>query len=112
VDISLAIDSALLLLRNRLEEPDQILRPHAPEPWQARCDPNRFEQVLVNLLANALDELQDRPDGCIEISGHRTTNNWYCKSAIMAPACRTPYAHSCSSPLSPPSPPASAWDWG
>jgi two-component system C4-dicarboxylate transport sensor histidine kinase DctB len=39
-------------------------------------------------------------------------NNWYCKSAIMAPACRTPYAHSCSSPLSPPNPPASAWDWG
>ena len=76
VDISLAIDSAVLLLRNRLEGSQvRIVRPNAPEPWQARCDPNRFEQVLVNLLANALDELQEQPQPIIEISGHRTTEH-------------------------------------
>jgi len=70
VAIEHAIDNALLLLRNRLENSQvQIIRPDAPEPWQARCDPNRFEQVLVNLLANALDELQERPQPYIEISG-------------------------------------------
>ena len=70
VDVSRALDNALLLLANRLQNTDtRILRHGQPESWKARCDPNRFEQVLVNLLANALDELQGRPDPLIEING-------------------------------------------
>ena len=33
-----------------------------------RCDPGRLEQVLVNLLGNALDALADRTEGRIEVA--------------------------------------------
>jgi two-component system C4-dicarboxylate transport sensor histidine kinase DctB len=37
----------------------------------ALCDANRLEQVLVNLIANALDAMIGRPDAALSLSGRR-----------------------------------------
>ncbi|MDN0076879.1 ATP-binding protein [Crenobacter sp. SG2303] len=67
-----AIDNALFLVDQRLKKTrTQVLRPTMPETLAVRCDPNRFEQVLVNLLTNALDELENYPAPRIEITCRR-----------------------------------------
>jgi len=64
-----AIDNALFLVDQRLKHSRvAIVRPDAPETLAVRCDPTRLEQVLVNLLTNALDELAGRPAPYIEIN--------------------------------------------
>ena len=37
----------------------------------ALCDANRLEQVLVNLIANALDAMTGCPDAALSLSGRR-----------------------------------------
>lgn len=70
-DLGRAIDNALLLLDQRLKRTQvEVLRLTAPDALTAHCDPNRLEQVLVNLLANALDELENTSQPRIEISSH------------------------------------------
>lgn len=67
-DLGRALDHALFLLERRLAALPavQLHRPAAPA-LTVRCDPNKLEQVLVNLLGNALDALADRPDGRIAL---------------------------------------------
>jgi two-component system C4-dicarboxylate transport sensor histidine kinase DctB len=68
-ELGRAIDNALLLLEQRLRRAGvEVLRPSAPDALFAHCDPNRLEQVLVNLFANALDELEGTPQPRIEIT--------------------------------------------
>lgn len=69
--IGRAIDNALFLLDQRLRRAGiQVTRLTAPDELVARCDSNRLEQVLVNLFANALDELEGIADPRLEISSH------------------------------------------
>jgi len=55
------LDNALFLLDQQLRQRGvQVIRDEAAEDLDARCDANRLEQVLVNLLTNALYAIQER----------------------------------------------------
>lgn len=62
VDVSQAVDAALFLFDARLKkEAVAVDREIAPNSWVAWCDRNRLQQVLVNLIGNALDAMRDEP---------------------------------------------------
>ena len=63
-----ALDNALALLEPRLRQADAEIVRHCPlpEPF-ALCDANRLEQVLVNLIGNALDAMDGQPTPRIEL---------------------------------------------
>lgn len=44
------------------------LRLHASAPVEVDADPVLFEQVMVNVVKNAIESIGDRPDGQIEIT--------------------------------------------
>ena len=65
-----AIDAALFLLQPRLSrQPVTVLRELAPV--LLAIDQTRLEQILVNLVGNALDALQGVAGACITLSGHQ-----------------------------------------
>jgi two-component system C4-dicarboxylate transport sensor histidine kinase DctB len=71
-EVGRAIDNALFLLEQRLRRAGvTVARLSAPDTAMVRCDPTRLEQVLVNLFANALDELENTADARIEISSRQ-----------------------------------------
>lgn len=57
--LSSAVDGALRLLAHRIEAEQVQLLLDLPPQLRVTCEPNRLEQVLVNLLANALDAMQE-----------------------------------------------------
>ncbi|MEY8879457.1 MAG: ATP-binding protein, partial [Leptothrix sp. (in: b-proteobacteria)] len=61
-DVAHAVGNALFLYDQRLRKEGVELR-NLCEPGQAVawCDPNRLEQVLINLIGNALDAMRDAP---------------------------------------------------
>ncbi len=63
-----ALDNALALLEPRLRQADAEIVRHCPlpEPF-ALCDANRLEQVLVNLIGNALDAMDGQSTPRIEL---------------------------------------------
>jgi C4-dicarboxylate-specific signal transduction histidine kinase len=67
-DIACTLDNALLLLDQRLRAGNVTLARELPtEPLIVACDPNRLEQVFVNLLSNALDAVGDVPGARIAV---------------------------------------------
>jgi signal transduction histidine kinase len=48
-----------------LKDPDLILE----------ADTNLIEQVLINLIVNAIEAVKDQPEPCITLSGYHSTNN-------------------------------------
>lgn len=69
VSINGAIDGALLLTGHRIRRQGVEVLRHGPEGEPAVAgDPVRLEQVLVNLLQNALDAVADRPAPRIDIT--------------------------------------------
>ncbi|GGL70131.1 sensor histidine kinase [Wenxinia marina] len=70
VTVDDAIRSALEIAGLRATDGAAIVfRPAGPSPV-AMAGQVRLEQVLVNLLSNALDAVADRPDGRIEVTRH------------------------------------------
>lgn len=68
VPLCRALDNALALLAQRLLQANAEVRRHCqhPEPV-VLCDVNRLEQVLINLIGNALDAMEDQSAPCIEL---------------------------------------------
>ena len=59
VDVSQSIANAQFLLDQRLHRAGVRVETRQPEPAIAWCDPLRLEQVLVNLMGNAIDAMSD-----------------------------------------------------
>lgn len=67
-----AVDAALFLLDSRLQEERPQLHRDSPEEQAAvhlAIEQTRLEQILVNLLANALDAISEQPDRQLWLSG-------------------------------------------
>lgn len=68
VALGRALDNALALLEPRLRRANAEIARHCPLPEpMALCDANRLEQVLVNLIGNALDAMDGQPAPIIEV---------------------------------------------
>ena len=59
VHLTVAVHNAVELLRGRWQETNVQLRVDVPEPLWVVCDGNRLEQVLINLMVNAIDAMQN-----------------------------------------------------
>lgn len=62
------VANALFLFQLRIRHDKVVVDNQCPPGhWQVWCDANRLEQVLVNLLANALDALREAPTRSLQI---------------------------------------------
>lgn len=70
VRLQAAITNVLLLLEHRLRAAQIDVQQDLalPESLRVRCDGNRLEQVLVNLIGNAIDAMEDGPHRLLRIS--------------------------------------------
>ncbi|WP_199054131.1 ATP-binding protein [Aquitalea sp. ASV15] len=72
VVVAQAVDNALFLLNHRLKKTRIRLQlPAQPEDIVVLCEAVRLEQVLVNLVSNAIDALQEVAEPLIAISWQR-----------------------------------------
>ncbi len=70
VDVQQAVAHAIALLEQRLDAVGaQVTATFAGGKLYALCDPNRLDQVIVNLIGNALDAMTEQAKPCIELSG-------------------------------------------
>lgn len=75
VDVAQAVDSALFLFDQRLKKQNVAVdRRIGPDSWIACCDRNRLQQVLVNLIGNALDAMADEPVRRLTFSAERASS--------------------------------------
>ncbi len=88
-----AIDGALLLVAGRLREKGVTLeRRRAPPGLAVRAERNRLEQVVLNLLQNAIEALEDVADPVIvvgvEVKGRKVAIHVTDNGPGVAPALR------------------------
>ena len=70
VDLRQVVGHAVALLEQRVATSNARIETRFSEhPLLALCDANRLEQVLVNLIGNALDAMNGQPNALVEIDG-------------------------------------------
>jgi len=70
VDVRQVVAHAMALLDQRLHTTGaKITATFAEGELHALCDPNRLEQVVVNLIGNALDAMNEQTNPCVELTG-------------------------------------------
>jgi len=75
VDVAQAVDSALFLFDQRLRKQNVTVdRKIEANSWVAWCDQNRLQQVLVNLIGNAIDAMADEPVRRLSFSVERASS--------------------------------------
>ena len=70
-----AVDAALFLLQPRLSRHPVTVQREFDDVLLA-IDQTRLEQILVNLIGNALDALQGVPAACVRLSGQRDDSRY------------------------------------
>lgn len=76
LDLACVVDAALLLLDARIREERVSCVLDLTRPAWVRGDAIRLEQVLINLLRNALDAMRDKPLRRLEIRVEEQNDNW------------------------------------
>ena len=75
VDVAQAVDAALFLFEQRLRKQSVAVdRQFGANSWIAWCDGNRLQQVLVNLIGNAIDAMADEPVRRLTFSAERASS--------------------------------------
>lgn len=75
VDVAQAVDAALFLFDARLKKLNvTVNRNFGPKSEIAWCDQNRLQQVLVNLIGNAIDAMADEPERRLSFSAERASS--------------------------------------
>ena len=70
VDLRQVVANAVALLEQRLKTAGAHIDVHFAEgQLYALCDANRLQQVVVNLIGNALDAMADQPNPSVELDG-------------------------------------------
>jgi len=77
LDLAAVVDQALQLLDTRLRDEQVSIVQHLTRPAWVRGDAIRFEQVLINLLRNALDAMAGQPLKRLEISLQADEQLWH-----------------------------------
>ena len=77
LDLAGVVDQALQLLEPRLKDEGIELSIELTRPAWVRGDAIRLEQVLINLLRNALDAMLDKPRKHLEISIEANQQLWH-----------------------------------
>ncbi|WP_295473854.1 ATP-binding protein [uncultured Pseudomonas sp.] len=76
LDLANVVDQALLLLDTRLREEQVECVLHLARPAWVRGDAIRLEQVLINLLHNALDAMRGQPHKRLEVRIEAQGEQW------------------------------------
>ena len=76
LDLAAVVDQSLLLLDARLRDEHVSSVLHLTRPAWVRGDAIRLEQVLINLLRNALDAMHDKPLKRLEIRIEADQHLW------------------------------------
>jgi two-component system, NtrC family, C4-dicarboxylate transport sensor histidine kinase DctB len=74
VDVDAVIESTLLLIGDRVRAQGVVLERTGPAGLHVTADRVRLEQILINLIQNALDALAGREGAVIRIATHLTTD--------------------------------------
>lgn len=74
VDVDAVIESTLLLIGDRVRAQGVVLERTGPAGLHVTADRVRLEQILINLIQNALDALAGREGAVIRIATHRTAD--------------------------------------